>query len=160
MRLRRIVVGTDGTPQSETALVWAADEAVRRQAELVIVHAWGAPAEHHAPYARYTWHRDLAFQRSRASAALDRAVAAVHDARPGLSVRPELVRGRPEVVLAGGAEGAELLVLGSAANQAGDGHLGPVLLACLRRPPCPVVVVPPVPAVVSRLPEVTLVGSA
>ncbi|MEU8250632.1 universal stress protein [Nonomuraea sp. NPDC048916] len=159
MKVHRIVVGTDGTPQSEAALLWAADEAVRRQAELVIVHAWGTPAEHHAPYARYAWHRDLSCQRSIASAALDRAVASVRDAHAGLSVRPELVRGRPERVLAGSADGAELLVLGSAAHQAGDGHLGPVLLSCLRWPPCPVVVVSSALAVAPWLPETALVGS-
>ncbi|GAA2882051.1 hypothetical protein GCM10020220_085410 [Nonomuraea rubra] len=49
----------------------------------------------------------------------------------------------PESVLAEQARGADLLVLGSAAPLAGDGRLGAVVLSCLRRPPCPVVVVPP-----------------
>jgi nucleotide-binding universal stress UspA family protein len=62
--------------------------------------------------------------------------------------------------LLGLAKGADLLVLGSAAHQAGDGHLGAVLLACLRRPSCPVVVVHPQRSTVSADRSQALVSSA
>ena len=39
----RIVVGIDGSPQSHLALVTAFGEAARRQAPLLVVHAWAMP---------------------------------------------------------------------------------------------------------------------
>ena len=39
----RIVVGVDGSPSSHDALVWAADEAARRDARLDVVNAWSVP---------------------------------------------------------------------------------------------------------------------
>ncbi|MDF2710516.1 MAG: hypothetical protein K0R62_6168 [Nonomuraea muscovyensis] len=141
MRDRRIVVGVDGTPGCEDALLWAAGEAERAGARLVVAHAWDA-GERHAPYAPHAWPDDLRYRRSRATAVLDRAVALARDARPGLGVERRLVAGRAEAALTRVARGAALLVLGSAAHHAGDGRLGVVVLSCLRWPPCPVTVVP------------------
>jgi nucleotide-binding universal stress UspA family protein len=39
----RIVVGVDGSPQSHLALVTAFGEAARRQAPMLVVHAWAMP---------------------------------------------------------------------------------------------------------------------
>ncbi|MFG3438866.1 universal stress protein [Nonomuraea sp. NPDC047897] len=142
MEDRRIVVGADGTPGCADALLWAAGEAERAGARLVVVHAWDAPGERQAPYAPPAWHDDLPYRRAGAAAVLDRAVALLRDAHPGLRVERRLLTGRPEVTLARAARGAALLVLGSAAHHAGDGRLGMVLLSCLRWPPCPVTVVP------------------
>ena len=38
----KIVVGVDGAPRTIAALRWAASEALRRDAEIVAVHAWGS----------------------------------------------------------------------------------------------------------------------
>jgi hypothetical protein len=38
-----VVVGIDGSPASESATAIAFDEASRRDAELVAVHAWSSP---------------------------------------------------------------------------------------------------------------------
>ncbi|MFI7687866.1 universal stress protein [Nonomuraea sp. NPDC049655] len=140
MSIRLIVAGTDGTEDCAAALLWAADEAARRGARLVVVHAWEPSIEHRAPYAPCP-PRPAGFEEARASAVLDQAVALVVDRFPGVAVEARLVRGRPETALADQARGAGLLVLGSAARPAGDGRLGAVLLSCLRLPPCPVVVV-------------------
>ncbi|MDQ6615107.1 MAG: universal stress protein [Actinomycetota bacterium] len=41
----RIVVGVDGSPGAECALLWAADDAARRHGVLEVVHCWqAAPA--------------------------------------------------------------------------------------------------------------------
>ncbi|MET8003555.1 universal stress protein [Nonomuraea glycinis] len=141
MELRQIVVGADGTPDSDAALLWAVDEAVRDQGRLLIVHAWGTRTETRAPYARYSPRDDLASELSSATAVLERVTGLAREAGPDLQVESRLVRGRPETALPHAAHGADLLVLGSAAQRAGDGRLGAVLLSCLRRQPCPVVVV-------------------
>jgi nucleotide-binding universal stress UspA family protein len=44
VRISRVVVGVDGSPQSRHALRWAADEAHRHDATLVAVMAWHYPA--------------------------------------------------------------------------------------------------------------------
>lgn len=41
--LGRIVVGVDGSKGSDAALLWAAEEAMRCDAELVLVHGWTYP---------------------------------------------------------------------------------------------------------------------
>lgn len=142
MRFCRIVAGADATRDCETALLWAADEAAARRGQLVIVHAWERRIQHKASYAQYAAHEDLAYDRACGKTALERALTLVRGRFPGVPVEGRLVLGRPEPVLAEQARGADLLVLGSAAQLAGDGRLGAVVLSCLRWPPCPVVVVP------------------
>ncbi|MEV4471936.1 universal stress protein [Nonomuraea sp. NPDC049504] len=143
MRFHRIVAGADGTRNCEAALLWAAEQAVGRGERLLVVHAWEPRVPYRAPYARQPAHFDLAYEQVHGDAALDGALTLVGDRFPGIRVEGRLVPGRPEFVLAEQARGADLLVLGSAAPLAGDGRLGAVVLSCLRRPPCPVVVVPP-----------------
>lgn len=145
MEYARIVAGADGTPGSEGALLWAAGEARRTGARLVVVHAWGTETVRRAPYAPPGWPGDLDCRRLRAEALLDHAVALIRDVHPDAELEPRLVAERPESVLPRVARGAGLLVLGSAAHEAGDGRLGVVLLSCLRWPPCPVTVVPSTP---------------
>jgi nucleotide-binding universal stress UspA family protein len=134
--MRDIVVGVDGSEDCESALLWAASEAERTGARLVVAHAW-EDRPWMAPYARP---RRLVTGEP-ALTVLQRAVERARAAFPGLEVVGRLVHGRPEAVLRAEAHGAALLVLGSSAHRAGDGRLGSVLLACLRWPPCPVVVV-------------------
>ncbi len=141
MDIRRIVVGADGSPDSEAELMWAVDDPGRGGGRLLIVHAWGTRTETRAPYARYAPHDDLAGELSRATATLEQATRLAREAGPDLEVESRLVRGRAETALAQAALGADLLVLGSAARRAVDGRLSAVLLSCLRRQPCPVVVV-------------------
>ncbi|MFI6706476.1 universal stress protein [Nonomuraea sp. NPDC050478] len=133
-----IVVGVDGRGGGDAALMWAAGEARRAGARLVVVHAWEPRARAFAPYARPTGGNGTG---EHAEAVLERAVLRARAAYPDVAVTGRTIRGRPEVVLRHEARAAALLVLGSAAHHAGDGRLGAVLLACLRWPPCPVAVI-------------------
>jgi nucleotide-binding universal stress UspA family protein len=58
---------------------------------------------------------------------------------PAVPVTVEVIEGLAARVLLDRAAGAELLVLGQAVG-AGQDIIGPVARACLRHPPCPVVV--------------------
>ncbi len=135
-----IVVGVDDTAASTAALDWAVREARLRRAALHLVLAHDPARARRAPYAR-----PVAPDASAADPEAARlAQAVVRAARlfPSGRVTSELVDGLPAQVLADRAAGAELLVLGSARPaEDPNGPLGPVARACLRHPPCPVVVV-------------------
>ncbi|WP_431895254.1 universal stress protein [Nonomuraea sp. bgisy101] len=142
---RRVVVGVDGSAAARDALTWAAEEAARRQAALVIVHAWESPSPYRAPYAPASVWVGPEWARDEGRALLDRMAAIASRVCPWSAVERRLVEGRPAEALLAAAEGADLLVLGARAQMAGDGRLGATVLACLRWPPCPVVMVPVVP---------------
>ena len=143
----RIVVGVDGAPRAIAALRWAATEALRRDAEIVAVHAWGSilrPASY-APVAESTDPDESARHAADLlSAAVRRAFAAV----PPVPVR-ELVDDRAVVpALLSQARWAELLVVATRAPDLPGGRFdsgpGATTLSCLRQAPCPVVVLPTV----------------
>lgn len=91
-----------------------------------------------APYAsgatRLPWESPLAKQ-----ARLAESVMVALSPWPDLEVSVDVVDGLAARVLLDCAANAELLVLGSGSGAPGE--LGPVAQACLRRAPCPVVVV-------------------
>ncbi|KPI28784.1 UspA domain-containing protein [Actinobacteria bacterium OV320] len=109
-----ITAGVDGTDESLAALAWAAREAVRRDLELRVVHAWrfqpNAAADVADRDAQERWVRD----------SVREAVATVAERHPALSVTTEVQEGSPVETLVAAAADAELLVLGS------RGH-GPVV---------------------------------
>ena len=64
------------------------------------------------------------------------------DQAPDVEVRVEVVDGLAARVLLDRCAGADMLVLGTASDTPGAGRsVGPVIRACLRRAPCPVVVI-------------------
>ncbi len=137
-----IVVGASGSRASQRALRWAADEAGRRNARLVIVRAW-QPAEA-AFYAAHAEQPDAAHQRQAAT----RELASTLRAAFGENLPPRLVtevtEGMPERVLADRTADADLLVLGSTSSPTVVGRsVGPVIRSCLSRAHCPVVVIGP-----------------
>ena len=140
---RRVVVGVDGTARTVAALRWAATEAMRRDAELYAVHAWGSvlrPASY-APVADRSTPEECA---RRAAARLAETVRAAFGAMPPVSVR-EVVDDRAVVpALLDHARDAELLVVATRAGGGRPGESGPgsTTLSCLRQAPCPVVVLP------------------
>jgi len=133
-----IVVGVHGTAASDAAIDWAAREARLRHAAVHLVLARDPASRRRAPYAL------PAAPGAGESSALALAGAASRAAGllPRGRVTSELADGLPARVLLDRAAGAALLVLGDA-RPAGDlaGTLGPVARACLRHPPCPVVIV-------------------
>jgi nucleotide-binding universal stress UspA family protein len=109
-----ITAGVDGTDESVAALAWAAREAVRRDRELRVVHAWrfqpNAAQDVAGRDAQERWVRDAA----------ERTVAEIAERHPALTVATDVREGGPVETLVAAAAEAELLVLGS------RGH-GPVV---------------------------------
>ncbi|MGW3012357.1 universal stress protein [Streptomyces sp. NPDC001219] len=102
-----ITAGVDGTPESLSAILWAAEEARLRRARLRLLHAWvllaPEPASH--PEAgreqNYWAHRMM-----------DDAATAVRTRVPDLPVDESLVARDPLEALQEAAEESDLLILG------------------------------------------------
>ncbi|HEU5155907.1 MAG TPA: universal stress protein [Streptosporangiaceae bacterium] len=142
-RVRRIVVGVNGSEASIEALRWAVREAYLTSGELTVVHAWLTPATlYPAPYApaRARMSSDEACER--AGAELTAAVSQVFGPNAADKPREVLKCGPPAQVLLDEAADADLLVLGGHRCDTPLRHTaGAIVAACLRRAPCPVVVV-------------------
>jgi nucleotide-binding universal stress UspA family protein len=143
--VRRVIVGTSGSPGSLPALRCAGNLAEQNDAQLVAVHAWVPPGGELAdlrypnPHMRKLW-ADAAAQRL-----TEAADAAWAGAPAGPRVRVLVVRGEPGPVLVDIADaGGDLLVVGAGRR----GRLarlwrGRVSRYCLARARCPVLAVPP-----------------
>jgi nucleotide-binding universal stress UspA family protein len=126
---------------SLAALKWAAGEAGLHGTRLEVVRACERTHRWLAPYAAHSHlraHRDE--DRAAATARLADAVRTVLGPAPSICIAMEVAEGLAARVLLDRAAGAQLLVLGGAVY-AGRDAIGPVARACLRHPPCPVVVV-------------------
>jgi nucleotide-binding universal stress UspA family protein len=126
----------DGSAGSAAALRWAWREASLRGAEVHAVHAREAPCHSMASYAVAAQGRphdidvDLMWR------------SVMPDSVPGVQVRTEVADGLAARVLLERCEGADMLVLGTASDTPGAlRSAGPVIRACLRSAPCPVVVI-------------------
>jgi len=134
--VRRIVVGVDGSAESAAALHWACREAALRGAEVHAVHACEAPVRSMPSYAVPSQGRPGDVDPD----AMWRSV--MPDLQPGVLVRTEVAEGLAARVLLERCAGAEMLVLGTPGDGPGASQpAGPVIRACLRRAPCPVVVI-------------------
>jgi nucleotide-binding universal stress UspA family protein len=132
---QRIVVGVDGSAESAAALRWACREASLRGAEVHAVHVREANCHSLASYAAAaspTGEDDVE--------EMWRSVLA--DQGSAVQVRTEVVEGLAPRVLLDRCAGADMLILGTASDVPGSSRsAGPVIRACLRRAPCPVVVI-------------------
>lgn len=147
--VRRIVVGVDGSQTSRRALAWAADEALAREAELHVVHAWEAQpvgagvgiAPGRRSGAAPQEHQEEARQ-------LVTGLIAEELTEHGLrNVRPSVGRGSPASVLIEAARGADLVVVGARGTGGFKGLLlGSVSTKLANHAPCPVVIVRPAAA--------------
>ncbi|WP_433258127.1 universal stress protein [Streptosporangium sp. CA-135522] len=102
---REIVVGFDGSPQSRTAVEWAARECGTGRAELTVCHVWDGP---HAE-------REVAIAgqvRRLAGRTLIEGVELAEKLLPGRAVRSILARGAPGPELVSLSRAAEMLVVG------------------------------------------------
>ena len=140
----QIVVGVDGPAAAETAVRWAVREARLRHAAVRLVCAFHTDTRLRAPYAPWAWAGEDE-TRAAAQASLDRAVHLVRAALPPGRLIAELVDEPPARALVERAAGAEMLVLGTSRPPVQPGQpplaMGPVARVCLRRAPCPVVMV-------------------
>ena len=135
--VRRIVVGVDGSESSARALTWALGEAQRGGGTLQLVSAWMFPMA--LGYAFTTSVHDV---RDLARDVVDRAVARVAEAAPGVPVSGETVEQPAGPGLVAAAKDAELLVVGSRGRGGFEGLLlGSVSQYCTRHATCSVVVV-------------------
>lgn len=105
-----IAVGVDGSPASSAAVTWAAAEAVRRDDELVVIHAYdwrvlGARAQVAGTYAESA--------RTRAEAVVEAAIAQARAAAPGVKVRGEASLGPASSALLTASADAHMVVVGS-----------------------------------------------
>lgn len=133
-----IVVAIDGSPVSEEAVRWAADEAARRGTTLHVVHAFTYA---HAP-GGYVGTYDPEAPARVSEAMCQRAVAIAQDAHPDLAVTTEVRVGRAAPELVKASDHAAMMVLGSR----GHGRLTGVIVGSVSQQVathahCPVVVV-------------------
>ncbi|MCX5554685.1 universal stress protein [Streptomyces sp. NBC_00038] len=136
--LRPVVVGLDGSRESDAAVDWAAREALRRGLPLRLVHAWeGLPdAETGATLP------ELQVPQYWARRVLRSADDRLNERYPQLYVAAEQVRRPPGPTLLAEAETAELLVIGSQGlGGVGGFFSGSVAMATVAHAERPVVLV-------------------
>ena len=137
--VRRITVGVDGSAESFVALRWACREASLRGAHVHAVHVREAQCHSLASYAVTA---TASPDDSSADSIGDLVRSVQADQAPGVEVQVEVVDGLAARILLDRSAGSDMLVLGTASDTPGAGRpVGPVIRACLRRAPCPVVVI-------------------
>src|SRR5262245_51160382 len=103
-----VLVGFDGSPASERALRWGAEEARARRLPLAVCHAW------HWPYpVRPSGPAALETVRRMGQHTLDRGVFIAHEVSPQIHVRPRLAAGSASAILIDESENAALALVGS-----------------------------------------------
>ncbi|MEO9220172.1 MAG: universal stress protein [Mycobacteriaceae bacterium] len=109
-----VVVGMDGTKNSEPALAAAFEEADLRAAELVAVHTWTDVNLTSALKAYVSdMHYDWPSIQTKEEAVLSESMAGWQERYPGVKVRTVVARDRPVHNLLHQAENAQLVVVGS-----------------------------------------------
>ncbi|RDI51141.1 universal stress protein [Nocardia mexicana] len=129
-----VLVGVDGTRNSEPAVAFAFEEASRRKVGLVALHAW---SDMTGPVVvTEGWERDAE------EVVLADSLVGWSERYPDVSVRRILVHDRPVRALLGAAEDAQLVVVGSHGRGGFAGMLlGSTSAALVQSVECPIVVV-------------------
>jgi nucleotide-binding universal stress UspA family protein len=138
-----VVVGVDGSPNSEQALAVAFEEASLRETPLIAVHAWNDVTYEDAfGSARIlTQAESLEGDEERL---LAQRLAGWQEKYPDVEVSRKLVRDRARHVLLGESETAQLVVVGSRGRGGFSGLLlGSTSQALVQHAQCPVLVVRP-----------------
>jgi nucleotide-binding universal stress UspA family protein len=128
--VQRIVVGVDDSAESAAALRWACREAALRGAEVreANCHSLASYAVPASPSAEDEVEE------------IWRSAQSEHGG--SVQIRTEVVDGLAARVLLDRCAGADMLILGTVSDVPGASRsAGPVIRACLRRAPCPVVVI-------------------
>ena len=132
--MRPVLVGVDGSEQSQLALAWALPYAADAGAAVEAIMT--VPASDDAETTQAAKREASA----RLSAIIEDALAGVDDPPP---VSSEVVVGDPAVVLVNASSDASLIVLGShGMSRISNVVLGSVSTACIRMGSCPVLVIP------------------
>ena len=129
-RHRVVSVGIDGSDTGRRAMQWAADEAERTHAGLLLVHGFdGGPQGGGV-------HDEAAGKRL-----LERAVTNLAERHPGIDVRTQLVAGGVVPALIEVSRSADVLVLGRTRHRVPGVRLGTIAFRVLSHARCPTVVV-------------------
>ena len=133
---RRILVGLDGSDESEQALLWALEFAGQVGAAVEVLTGWQLPTS-------YGWAAvpdwDLEGQSRDMQ---DKVVRALSGDHPGVEVRRRVLRGHPALLLVEESQNADLLVVGSRGHGEFAGMLlGSVSEHCVTHAKCPVLVI-------------------
>ncbi len=136
----RMVVGVDGSSNSEQALAWALDHAPARDAGVEAVHAWQAFATGSFQGIVATDHDDL---EQAAAELLDESIERAVVGHATTPIQRVLVPGTPATALLEQSRDADLVVVGSRGRGGFRGLLlGSVSHQVMQHAPCPVIVVP------------------
>ncbi|MEI8406583.1 MULTISPECIES: universal stress protein [unclassified Kribbella] len=128
-----IVIGTDGSEDSEAALEFAFEEAARSHAPLSVVYCW-------QPFDRH--YRAVEDTETLLRNWLAESLEPLRAKFPAVAVRAEVVHGRPAATLAERSSGASLAIVGSRGRGGVRGLLlGSVSQSLLHSAACPVAVV-------------------
>jgi len=138
---KTIVVGVDGSPNSRTALTWAAAEAADHGADLVVINVWEhtllPPAGSVSVSERY-----VADPSQRTAEDLVNVIKEELGENPPVLVQPQVKQGNPAKVLIDQSENADLLVVGTRGHGGFRGLvLGSVSQHVAAYANCPVTVV-------------------
>jgi nucleotide-binding universal stress UspA family protein len=141
-RLKKIVVGVDGSDSSRAALSWAADEAQIRGDYVVAVLAWMPTVIVAGPWPAMVPIPAPEEDEAEARKALATVVRDVLGHIPKVEVEPRVMHGPPAPALIEAARDAQLLVVGSRGHGGFTGLLlGSVSQQCAQHADCPVVIV-------------------
>jgi nucleotide-binding universal stress UspA family protein len=145
MRQHRIVVGIDGSPESNQALRWALRQAELTGAVVEAINAWQVPVNAGWGPIEVGWSpagRDADDLKKASEQTLNEAVDELAETSPPVTVHTRSMPGHPASVLLQAAHGADLLVLGSRGHGGFVGALlGSVSQYCVHHATCPVVVI-------------------
>ncbi|URN03061.1 universal stress protein [Actinomadura madurae] len=110
--MSHVVVGYDGTSESERALRWAVQEARLRRLPLTVCHVWRWPFP-----ITYIDNEGVAIVRRMGEHLLDQGVALAQEWAPGLKVRKRLETGSAYAALISEGRESDLIVVGSHAPE-------------------------------------------
>ena len=139
---QRIVVGVDGSLGSDAALVWAAEEARRWDAALLVVHAWDMPPlVASSPFTASAIAAGALEEDAKTVTA--RAVDRARSIAPGVRVTKTIIASSPGEVLRDLCQPGDLVVVGRRGRSAASAVLlGSVSQHCIQHLPVPVAVIP------------------
>ncbi|MEO8265786.1 MAG: universal stress protein [Ilumatobacteraceae bacterium] len=142
----KIVVGVDGSDPSNAALRWAAYEARRRNASVLVVSCYSVPVYGSPEGAVYPTHEDIDLYKDGAAAVIGRAIELVGEIDPMLDVDGLSEMAAAAEAIGDAAQAGDEIVVGATGHGGFmEGLLGSVSMSLVHRSHVPVIVVPAKP---------------